>query len=910
MGLALSCSLRVALIVGCAWLGTLAFGGEAWAQPADPSPQSTGEAPAQPVVVPPELVRFEEATYPQQALERGLEAEVLLALVVALDGSVSSVEVVTPAGHGFDEAAAEAAKRFVFTPARRDGTPVAVKIQYVYRFTAPLVETPAEEQAAPTTGELEGTVLIAGAEVPLAGALISIEATSVGGGSAAASAPPALEVRTDAEGRWSFVELPPGAYRVRIAADGFASVEAQEDVVAGEATNITYRISEPVEGIEVVVTGERPPREVTRRTLSRREISRVPGTGGDALRSLQSLPGVARPPGLAGLLLVRGSSPQDTNVFIDGALVPLVYHFGGLSSVVPTELLDKIDFYPGNFSAKYGRVMGGIVDVGLRSPDTTCTDRLGAPTGEEDCFHGLAQVDLIDARALLQGPIGKDWSFAVAGRRSWLDAWLKPALEAAGAGVSTAPVYFDYQLILEHRPTPNRKFRTQIYGSDDALKILINNPLAQEPGFGGQLAFSTAFWRVQSIYEQTLSPDWDLYTTVAVGRDVGRFSIGQVAFMFNAYPIEWRSELSWKLAPGFKLNGGLDFLAVPVEFLVRAPPPPRPGEPAPGPFTTRPLLETTGDVIAFRPAWYLEGEVQPTDRLLLVPGIRLDFARDTGHADVDPRFNARYTLFGASGDGADPSRKTTLKGGVGVYSQAPQFQETDPVFGTPRIESNRSIHYSVGFEQELSDNIDVSVDGYYKDLFNQVSRAPSESVGRFVYDNAGTGAVIGAETLIKYKADERFFGWLAYTLSRSTRRNRPDEESYLFRFDQTHILTMLGSYRLGNGWEAGARFRLISGNMVTPVAGYLPGLFADDAGAYAPIEGKQFSRRLPLFHQIDVRVEKNWTFEAWRLMAYLDVWNAYNNPAVEDDLYNFDFSKRASLTGIPIVPSLGLRGEF
>ena len=119
--------------------------------------------------------------------------------------------------------------------------------------------------------------------------------------------------------------------------------------------------------------GERPPREVTRRTLERREINRIPGTSGDALRSIQNLPGVARPPGLAGLLIVRGSAPQDTAIFVDGTEVPLIYHFGGLSSVIPTELLDRIDFYPGNFSARYGRVMGGIVDVGLRSPDTTAT---------------------------------------------------------------------------------------------------------------------------------------------------------------------------------------------------------------------------------------------------------------------------------------------------------------------------------------------------------------------------------------------------------------------------------------------------------------------------------------------------------------------------------------------------------
>ena len=124
--------------------------------------------------------------------------------------------------------------------------------------------------------------------------------------------------------------------------------------------------------------GDRPPREVTRRTIGREEMAQSAGTYGDALLSLQNLPGVARPPPFSGALVVRGSAPQDTNVYIDGTNVPLAYHFGGLSSVVPTELLDRIDFYPGNYSAQYGRGMGGVVDVGLRDPS-------------KDHYHGLVR---------------------------------------------------------------------------------------------------------------------------------------------------------------------------------------------------------------------------------------------------------------------------------------------------------------------------------------------------------------------------------------------------------------------------------------------------------------------------------------------------------------------------------------
>src|SRR5208282_5476411 len=160
----------------------------------------------------------------------------------------------------------------------------------------------------------------------------------------------------------------------------------------GKATQIVFRLF-PEAGEEVTVKGARPPREVTRETITEEEINRIPGTNGDAIRSLENLPGVARPPALLGLLIVRGSAPADTQTFVDGTAIPIVYHFGGLSAVVPTEVLEKIDFYPGNFSTEYGRAMGGVVDVGIRDPK------------QDGNFHGFAQVDLIDVRAMVEGPI-------------------------------------------------------------------------------------------------------------------------------------------------------------------------------------------------------------------------------------------------------------------------------------------------------------------------------------------------------------------------------------------------------------------------------------------------------------------------------------------------------------------------
>jgi hypothetical protein len=708
---------------------------------------------------------------------------------------------------------------------------------------------------------------------------------------------------------------------VHVALDGFAPVDLKETVAAGEATDLTYRLSAATDEMEIVVGGERPPREVTRRVLERREIERIPGTSGDALRSLQSLPGVARPPALAGLLIVRGSAPEDTATFVDGTFVPLIYHFGGLSSVVPTEMLDRIDFYPGNFSVRYGRVMGGIVDVGLRSPNTDCYGEYGSvltePSGvsKQGCYHGMAQVDMIDGRFMVQGPVGssKDWSFAVAGRRSWVDAWLGPALEAGGSTVTNAPVYYDYQLILDRNVGPNDKLSLRFFGSDDSFKAIINDPAAQDPAFGGSLEFGTSFYRGQVLYQKDLTSRVSLDTMVSVGATHLNFSLGgNFLFDLNLVPINFRSEFGFKLSESTRWNVGLDFEAGPYEVVVRAPPPPKPGEAAPPPFVTQQSLETRQSGFGFRPGWYTDVEWQPTKRLRVVPGVRLDFARDSGHPDLSPRVNARYALVQPEDNfwGGEPL-KTILKGGVGVFDQPPQYDETDEVFGTPNLESNRSIQYSLGVEQGLTQQVELSVEGFYKDMTNLVSRTP-DAAGAYEYRNEGSGKVIGLETLLKYKPDDRFFGWISYTLSRSTRTYNPAQGERLFQYDQTNNLIILGSYRLGRGWEAGARFRIVSGPLDTPVAGAPSptALFVADAGSYTPIQGEEYSARMPLFHQLDVRIDKRWQFRDWRLSTYLDVQNVYNNAAKESFLYNYNFTQSSFQTGLPIIPSLGVRGEF
>ncbi len=843
------------------------------AAPAPPPADDAARSPAAPSgTTMPVLKKDEGVAYPAQALADGIHDTIEVRLVLTIDaaGTVTNAVVDVPVGHGFDEAALEAARKLVFDPATRDGRPVAAKFRYLYRFEPP-------------PSILSGRVVSFVGERPLGGAVVVVRD----------AAGNEQTVAADASGAWRIDGIPAGTYHVTVTAPGRAPHEADQTLQPGEEVTAIDRLApakpaEPppdagVDVEEVEVRGEAPPREVTKRTLEQREINRIPGTGGDALRSLQSLPGVGRPPALAGILLVRGAAPEDSVYFVDGTPVPIVYHFGGLSSVVPTEMIGKIDFYPGNFSTQYGRAMGGVVNVGLLDPAA-------------DKLHGLAEVDLIDSRVLAQGPIGDTgWRFAVAGRRSYIDTWLGPVLKAANAGINITPVYYDYQGILERDLDKHSSIRFAFFGSDDKIDVLTSNVDSGEPTLTGAISSHTGFWRGQGLYKNRVSDTTELRVVAAVGQDYVDFNAGSINFSLTDTQISSRAEISQKLNPRLTMDVGVDLLFAPYTVSAVLPPLPKPGQPTAGPFSEQMTKATQTSGTINLPAAYIEWEATPWRGARIVPGIRLDYTQlyssGAGTWDLDPRLTVRQDV--------TTSPRTTIKGGVGLFSQPPQAQEANIVFGMPNLTDNRCYQYDLGVEREFTRNIEASVEGFYKQLDNLVEQG---------YGNTGTGVIYGGETMIRYKPDSRFFGWIAYTLSRSMRRVAPGMPLELFEYDETHILTLVGSYRLGRGWEIGARFRLVSGYLYTPET---YGFYDENIGTYLPLEAyPQYGSRLPMFTSLDIRVDKTWKFPWGQIGAYLDVLNVYNAANVDGISYDFNNTHTAYANDLPILPSLGFRVEM
>ncbi len=789
---------------------------------------------AAPALVPPTLVESVEPAYPESKRASGEAASVILSLELDVEGHVTKASVLESGGAEFDESALAAAKGLVFSPATKDKVPVASRI--AFRFDFSLAEPTAD--------------------------------------AAAASAPQAAPTGSGPDAK-------PSAQGASSSPPSPATKPSPTPAAAEQA---------PLDTIDIDVEGERPPREPTTRILAAEEIAKMPGTNGDALRAVTSLPGVARPPGLSGELAIRGSAPRDTQVFFDGIPVPLAYHFGGLSSVVPSEALESIQMIPSNFGPQYGRAHGGIIDAKLRAP-------------RSDRWGGLLQLDLLDARILAEGPAGKSTRVMVGARRSWVDAWLGPMLRASGAGVTAAPVYYDYQAMVEHDLTPDTTLRLALLGSDDRMELTMKTPTDSDPATGGEMSMNMGFARLHASATSHLNQDITWENTLALGTVREDFVSGPISLDLTSRSVNARSDFRMRLTEGVAATVGLDVEWADYDITLIAPAMDYETGESSGPVFGRPStrLATTGQLT--RPAAYTLFELQPTRQLTLLPGVRVDYATETQKTTTDPRLGARYEL-------QPGAYRTTLKAGVGLFHEPPAPYESIEPLGNGSVHPSRAVHYSLGIEQRVAEALEISVEGFYKDLQRLVVAVPDAqgSPSGLFYRNRGRGRAYGTETMIRYDAKGRFFGWLAYTLSRSERSDDPSLPLERFSFDQTHILTALGSYRLGAGWQLGARFRYVTGSPYTPTRG---GMMDYDAGAYAPVQSrKEYSARLPAFHQLDVRIDKTWQFDAWKLQAYLDVQNVYNRQNVEAMSNNYDYSRTSTVSGLPFLPIIGVRGEI
>lgn len=707
-----------------------------------------------------------------------------------------------------------------------------------------------------------------------------------------------LTTTTDSLGYFAFRSVPAGPIKVTFPIRGYRRTEFKETLVHGERLEMDYRIpQEGYDGYEIVVYGKGEKVEVAKTALSASEIRRVPGFGGDAVKVVEALPGVARPSFVSGEVLIRGSGPEDSRFLLDGVTVFRLFHFGAWKSIYNSELLSSIDMYPGGFGARYGAAVGGIVEVKGRPART-------------DRWHAKTDVNVVDASVMAEGPLGAGFSLQGSATYSYLGDIIKAATHDLTTTV--APLYRDGYARLDWDLGPRDKLFLTWSGSRDDLEIIAPDVR----GGSDELTGNTSTAKTGDAFQMALL-GWN-------GRFGEHFShelrisgiesnssgslFGAAKFGARSRGFGLREEIKYAPAPWFSLTPGLDANFERFHFHYD--------------FTTDNGLAQGSDALPIgNLGAYASAEIRPMPRWLVVPGVRYDY-----YSEVDeglPAYRLASRLEYAPG--------LTLKASAGTYSQAPKFAGiTVKGLGNPDLPPVEAQHFTFGHEWRITDLVTLDAQTYFNrqtHMPNATDSIDPTTSGAVNFLPDMEGRMYGLELLLRHDRGQRFFGWIAYTLSRSERRaphpfaaelyagdQAWDPDAWvLAEKDQTHNLQVVGSWRLPRSWEAGFRFRYVTGNPATPLKSMASDRFSydSDARAYVAEPGRPFSDRVGPFVQLDLRVDKKFAYRNWILSTYFDVSNAnyfvYNSP--ETYAYNYDNSRRKAI-GALFLPSLGFTTEF
>ena len=848
--------------------------------PDSPPPPSATPPPSARLDKPPKLLRFVEAEPPAALAERRA-VSVILTIDVDESGKVVKVDVAQSGGDEFDDAAVQAARQFVFAPGEAGGKPVPVRITYEYKFLfkAPPPPPPSEPSAPHVvTVPVDGRVLRAGDREPLGGVNVIVDDSDVA-------------TTTNAAGRFR-LDVAVGPHTLHVVGPEIQKSDFKVTLVPGKSLSTTWYVLGR-ERYTSTVRGQRAVVETVEQTLSGDELRHIPGTQGDTLKAVQNLPGVARSPFGGGLLVVWGSAPQDTRTYVDGVYIPTLFHFGGLRSTVNSEIVSGLQFLPGGYGVDHGRGLGGVIEVETRNP-------------RADGYHGFVQLDLIDGSLMLEGPITKNLSFEVGARRSWIDAFL-PIFTTNEFQLS--PIYYDYQAKLHWKASPRDEVDTFIFGSDDAIKVIAKG--SSDPTLQAAFDSHTYYHRILARWLHRFASRATLTVTPSIGYDVPfefKAQFGNTIVAVDAETLEYNLRAAYRVPLGahLRFDAGLDFEGNRWFLSVNGPQRGMPREGDAGVGFNGAFAFDKQDLDQLTIAPYVALNLTPIKNLLIVPQLRVevyDFrgyqnspdAFDHAYVFAEPRLSARYQI----------NRWAAVKAAAGAYHQPPDPSAFLKSFGNPSVQPQYGWHYVVGADFEPTSSLHVEAEGFYKDLQNLVVRG--QNPGDPNLTNEGQGRVYGAEVLVRQELWKGFFGWISYTLSRSERKDHPTDPWRLFQYDQTHILTIIGSYKFGRGYQVGLRFRYVTGDPYTPVVGSYYDVNSD---MYVRLNGPINSARLGSFNQLDVRFDKKWTFHRWALSLYVDIQNLYRASNPEGYAYNYDFTQRSSVAGLPFLPVLGIRGDF
>ena len=737
---------------------------------------------------------------------------------------------------------------------------------------------------------LRGSLLDKDSGEPISYGTILLEGTSIG-------------TTSDLDGFFNISNIPPGSYEVLGTYIGYDTIRKSIILKAGEIKSLTLLTSEgSVQLSEVQISAARTERRtevsISKVTVTQRQIKALPSTGSepDIAQYLQVLPGVVSTGDQGGQIYIRGGSPVQNKIMLDGMTIYNPFHSIGFFSVFETEAVKSVDVLTGGFNAEYGGRISAIVDIKTRE-------------GNKKRYSGLVSASPFQAKVLLEGPLvkfneenGSSVSFLLTGKHSYLDQTSKSLYKYATAESDTVGLPYNYTDIygkisvasgngskldlfgfnftdnVNFSKLANLGYNTS--GGGMSFKLV---PNGSKLIVGGTLSFSNYDISLQEADEQPRTSAINGFNAALDFTYFGNDSEIKYGLELNGF----RTELEFRNFVGVTLN----------------------------------QFDNTTEIAGFLKYKQIFGP------FIFEPSIRTQFYASLNEFSLEPRIALK----------ANVTDNFRLKFSGGVYSQnlistvnerdivnlfvgflsGPEERIFKPGTTTPTdTKLQKSLQAVFGAEFDLSDRLDLNVEPYLK-KFTQLIAVNRNKLQQSDPDfSTETGEAYGIDFALKYQSP-KIYGWATYSLGFV---NRDDgEQVYPTNFDRRHNINLLASYRFGRdqSWELGGRWNMGTGFPFTLTQGFYgqydltDGINADILTSNPDLgiiyDEKRNAGRLPDYHRLDLSIKKRFEFSKYsNLEITVSVTNAYDR----ENIFFFDRIRYERVDQLPILPSAGVKFTF
>ncbi len=783
------------------------------------------------------------------------------------------------------------------------------------------------------TGEIRGEVLDATTREPIPAANVVLEGTNRG-------------AAADLDGDFVVANLEPGTYHVTASALGYEARTVSEVVVRpNRSAEVQFRLQpSAVQAEEVVVTAgyfTLPASDMptSARALRYEEVRRAPGAAEDVQRMIQALPGVAGESDQNNEIVVRGGSPSENLIVLDGIEVENINHFGypgasgGPINAVNAEFLNEVTFASGGFSARYGDKLSSVLDLDLRE-------------GSRQRVAGSLDLNMAGAGGSLEGPINEGkGSFLLTGHRSYLD------LMHNSIGLTAVPQYWSTQGKVAYDLSDRHKLDINALYADDWINISGEN---KEEG-----GYSRGAERVKNknrklITGLRLRSLWGVgYTDLVLARsssfytvDVDKVYIDSLnnrtfaPWVTNTHDeITYQASLSWtgRVREQDEWSFGIGAKPLTVNEKVWIAPDsvvfddgtlgPPDGSPDSTVFSNQDFEKVAETV---KTSAFAQYTWRPSKPLAVVAGVRYDGFDYTGNHVVGPRLSMKYDFL--------PAWRLSLA--YGIYYQTHPFFTYDFGYtydGAPEnadLPYARADQYIAGLSFLPRPSTKLSVEAYYKDYSDLLVSKQSiirEQTRDFTYRSEillpeATKEAWGVEFFAHQKMARNWYGTFSYSYGIAD-ATTPAYGTFPTSYDYRHVATVVLGYSTSliqrswyrnllrkpylmwmnalpiNGDELtlSTRYRYISGRPCTGQV-WLPEGVPSTQPYYEghwERSGDVNNRRYPAYSRWDIRVDNKHYFTHSSLVFYLEVQNVLDEPNVasysyaedgeRDTIYQFRF---------------------